>query len=118
MFKLTSLDITAALLIAAVLVAAVAPPAEAAISCNTVITTLRPCVPYVLNRGPLGNCCRAVRSLNNAARTTPDRQAVCKCLKLLAGSCTNLGKAAGLRRQCGINIPYEISPSTNCRNVR
>lgn len=102
--------------IAAVLVASVAPPAEAAIGCGTVISYLAPCLPYVTNRGPLGGCCGGVKGLYGAAKTTPDRQAVCGCLKSLAASYggVNLGKAAGLPKQCGVNIPYKISPSTDC----
>ncbi|KAL7095127.1 hypothetical protein ACP275_10G004700 [Erythranthe tilingii] len=102
--------------IAAVLVAAVAPAAEAAVGCGTVISYLAPCLPYVSNRGPLGNCCGGVQGLYGAAKSTADRQAICGCLKSLIGSYSgiNTGKAAGLPKQCGLNIPYKISPSTNC----
>ncbi|KAL0413792.1 UNVERIFIED_CONTAM: Non-specific lipid-transfer protein 2 [Sesamum radiatum] len=53
------------------------------------------------------------------AQTTPDRQSVCSCLKSLAGSYkdVDLNKAAGLPGQCGVNIPYKISPSTDCSKV-
>ncbi|XP_057789448.1 non-specific lipid-transfer protein 2-like [Salvia miltiorrhiza] len=107
-------------LIAAVLVAAAAPPAEAAIGCGTVISYLSPCLPYVTNRGPLAGCCGGVKGLFNVAKSTPDLQAVCRCLKSLGGSYNgvNLGKAAGLPQQCGVNIPYKISPSTDCSKVR
>ncbi|KAI3473095.1 hypothetical protein Pfo_030387 [Paulownia fortunei] len=107
-------------LIAAVLVVAVAPPAEAAISCGTVISYVSSCLPYVTNRGPLGGCCGGVKGLYGAAKTTPDRQSVCSCLKSLAASYSgvNLVKAAGLPKQCGVNIPYQISPSTDCSKVR
>ncbi|KAG8377126.1 hypothetical protein BUALT_Bualt09G0136000 [Buddleja alternifolia] len=112
---------TCIVFITAVLVAAVAPPAEAAISCGSVIQYVSPCLSYVTNRGPLASgCCNGVKGLYGAARTTPDRQAVCGCLKSLAGSYSgiNYGKAAGLPGQCGVNIPYKISPSTDCSRVR
>ncbi|KAL1545401.1 tyrosine protein phosphatase, variant 2 [Salvia divinorum] len=103
-------------LIAAVLVAAAAPPAEAGLGCGQVVSYLSSCLPYVTNRGPLGRCCGGVSGLYGAARNTPDRQAACTCLKSLAGSYSgiNLNKAAGLPKQCGVNIPYKISPTTDC----
>ncbi|KAL6568760.1 tyrosine protein phosphatase [Orobanche minor] len=109
-----------AALIAAVLVAAAAPPTQAAMSCGTVVSSLTPCLKYVTNQGPLGGCCGGVTSLYKAARSTPDRQVICGCLKNLARSSGNfnLGKAAGLPKQCGVNIPYKIDPSTDCRKVK
>ncbi|KAI3470180.1 hypothetical protein Pfo_026843 [Paulownia fortunei] len=107
-------------LIAAVLIVAVAPPGEAAIGCGTVVSYLNPCLPYVTGKGPLGSCCRGVKGLYAAAKTTRDRQSVCNCLKSLAGSYSgvNLSKAAGLPGQCGVSIPYKISPSTDCSKVK
>ncbi|KAK4406287.1 Non-specific lipid-transfer protein 2 [Sesamum angolense] len=77
---------------------AVAPRSEAAISCGTVVLYLNPCLPYVTNKGSLGSCCSGVKGLYGAAKTTPDRQSVCSCLKSLAGSYkdVDLSKAAGL----------------------
>ncbi|KAG6395482.1 hypothetical protein SASPL_146127 [Salvia splendens] len=104
------------LLIAAVTMMAVAPPSEAAVGCGQVVSYLNPCIPYVTNKGPMGSCCSGVKGLYNAAQTTPDRQSVCGCLKSLAGSYTGLdyNKAAALPSQCGVSIPYKISPSTDC----
>ncbi|KAL0338079.1 UNVERIFIED_CONTAM: Non-specific lipid-transfer protein 2 [Sesamum angustifolium] len=97
-----------------------APAAEAALSCGTVISYLSPCLPYVTDQGPLGGCCGGVKGLYGAAKTTPDRQTACNCLKSLARSYkrVNLSKAAGLPEQCGVNIPYKISPSTDCSKVK
>ncbi|KZV55795.1 non-specific lipid-transfer protein 2-like [Dorcoceras hygrometricum] len=98
-----------------VLMAAMASRGEAAMGCGTVVSDLTPCLPYVTNRGPLGGCCGGVKALYNAAKTTPDRQSVCNCLKTMAAAYPiNLDKAAGLPGQCGVNIPYKISPSTDC----
>ncbi|KAI3470185.1 hypothetical protein Pfo_026848 [Paulownia fortunei] len=107
-------------LIAAVLIMAVAPQGEAAIGCGTVVSYLNPCLPYVTGKGPLGSCCGGIKGLFAAAKTTPDRQSVCSCLKSVAGSYSgvNLSKAAGIPGQCGINIPYKISPSTDCSKVK
>ncbi|KAL8479461.1 hypothetical protein ACS0TY_026379 [Phlomoides rotata] len=99
-----------------IVAAAVAPPAEATIGCGAVVSYLNPCLNYVTGKGPIGGCCGGVKGLYAAAKTTSDKQAVCGCLKSLAGSYpgVNLGKAAGLPGQCGVNIPYKISPSTDC----
>ncbi|KAL6998274.1 hypothetical protein U1Q18_008400, partial [Sarracenia purpurea var. burkii] len=55
-------------------------------------------------------------SLNNAARTTPDRQAACRCLKSSVGAVkgVNIGLAGSLPGKCGVNIPYKISLQTDC----
>ncbi|KAL0450915.1 UNVERIFIED_CONTAM: Non-specific lipid-transfer protein 2 [Sesamum latifolium] len=97
----------------------VAPPSEAAISCGTVVSYVQSCLPYVTNTGPLGSCCSGVKGLNGAAKTKEDRQSVCNCLKSLAGSNSgiDLGKVAALPGICGVNIPYKISPSTDCSKV-
>ncbi|KAL8463473.1 hypothetical protein ACS0TY_034209 [Phlomoides rotata] len=107
-------------LIVAVLVAAIAPPAEAAMNCGTVAGSLSGCITYVTNKGPLGGCCGGVKGLYGQAKTTPDRQAVCTCLKSLARSYPGIdyNKAAGLPKTCGVNIPYKISPSTDCSKIR
>ncbi|KAK4425033.1 Non-specific lipid-transfer protein 2 [Sesamum alatum] len=106
-------------LVAAMLVFAVIPSTEAAIGCGTVLTTLSPCIPYLTIQGPLGGCCDGVKRLYAAAKTTADRQTVCGCLKKLVGSYSNINlpRAAGVPAQCGLNIPYKISPSTDCAKV-
>ncbi|KAL0338077.1 UNVERIFIED_CONTAM: Non-specific lipid-transfer protein [Sesamum angustifolium] len=58
------------------------PHAEAAISCGFVLTNLSPCFNYIKSGGALPPaCCSGAKSLNNAASTTPDLQAVCSCIK-------------------------------------
>ncbi|KAL0377105.1 UNVERIFIED_CONTAM: Non-specific lipid-transfer protein 2 [Sesamum calycinum] len=106
-------------LVAAVLASAIVPGTEATIGCGAVLLTLSPCIAYVTDQGPLGGCCGGVKSLYAAATTTADRQSVCSCLESLARSASNidLAKAAGLPRQCGLNIPYKISPSVDCSKV-
>ncbi|KAA8517651.1 hypothetical protein F0562_015125 [Nyssa sinensis] len=98
-----------------------APYAQAAISCGTVTTKLAPCLGYLRNGGTVpANCCNGVKALNNLAKTTPDRQAACNCLKSASGSISglNLSNAASLPGKCGVNIPYKISPSTDCSKVK
>ncbi|GFP87422.1 non-specific lipid-transfer protein 3 [Phtheirospermum japonicum] len=100
-------------------VVAFSPPrAEAAISCSTVANDLTPCINYVLYGGaaPPTSCCEGIKTLYNQASATADRQAVCSCLKSVASSATPtiVNNAAALPGKCGVNIPYKISPSTDC----
>ncbi|XP_055812760.1 non-specific lipid-transfer protein 1-like [Solanum dulcamara] len=90
------------------------------LTCGQVTSNVFSCIRYLRNTAPLGNCCIGVRNLANLAKTTPDRQAACKCLKSAAAAISgiNYGKAAGLPAACGVNIPYKISPSTDCSKVR
>ncbi|KAL7616722.1 hypothetical protein Lser_V15G02749 [Lactuca serriola] len=95
-----------------------APYAEAAITCGQVVSSLSQCASYLRNGGAVPPaCCSGVKSLNSAARTTPDRQTVCGCLKRASGG-VNAGNAASLPGKCGVNIPYKISPSTDCSKVQ
>lgn len=92
---------------------------KAQVTCGTVVNDLSPCISYVSYGGAVPtNCCKGVRTLYNAARSTADRQTVCTCLKQAVGGISytryQLGLAAGLPGKCGLNIPYQISPSTDC----
>ncbi|XP_010517150.1 PREDICTED: non-specific lipid-transfer protein 1-like [Camelina sativa] len=96
--------------------------ADAALSCGAVNSNLGPCIGYVLQGGVIPPaCCTGVRNLNSMARTTPDRQQACNCIQTVArglGSGLNAGRVAGIPKACGVNIPYKISTSTNCKTVR
>ncbi|KAI3858806.1 hypothetical protein MKW92_020980 [Papaver armeniacum] len=97
-----------------------APYMAEAITCGQVASSLAPCITYLTGKGPLAaNCCGGVRSLNSAAKSTPDRKTACGCLKSTAGSIKgiNYGLAGGLPGKCGVSIPYKISPSTDCSKV-
>jgi hypothetical protein len=111
---------TLALLVAAVVLSAAPAPAEGAVSsCGQVIGYLVPCMNYAMGNAPTPSapCCSGVRSLNSAARTTPDRQATCNCLKQQTGGMRGLRAdlIAGIPSKCGVNIPYAISPNTDCK---
>ncbi|CAK7339021.1 unnamed protein product [Dovyalis caffra] len=98
-----------------------APLAQAAISCGQVTSSLSQCIGYLQRGGAVPPpCCGGIKSLNSQARTTPDRQGVCNCLKSLAGrvSGINYGYAAGLPSKCGVSVPYKISPSTDCSSQK
>uniref|UniRef100_A0A6N2K7N7 Non-specific lipid-transfer protein n=1 Tax=Salix viminalis TaxID=40686 RepID=A0A6N2K7N7_SALVM len=109
------------LVVCAVVMAA--STAEAAISCNQVVSALTPCISYVVSNGALTQqCCQAIRGLNSAAKTTPDRQGVCTCLKntasQFASNSRNVALAAGLPGKCGVKLPYKIDPSTDCKRIK
>ncbi|TJX43195.1 hypothetical protein E8P77_30490 [Soehngenia saccharolytica] len=100
----------------------VTAPVTNAITCGQVTGSLAACIPYLRTggRAPPPPCCNGVRSLNSAARTTRDRQAACNCLKQAYGTIRGINPnvAAGLPRQCGVSIPYKISPNTDCAKVQ
>uniref|UniRef100_A0A0D9XND6 Non-specific lipid-transfer protein n=1 Tax=Leersia perrieri TaxID=77586 RepID=A0A0D9XND6_9ORYZ len=109
--------VVAAVLVAMMLVQG----SSAAITCGQVGSAIAPCIPYVTGRSGLSSgCCNGVKGLNNAARSTADRQAACRCLKSLAGSIKslNLGTVAGVPGKCGVNVGFPISLSTDCNKVR
>ena len=95
---------------------------DGAITCGQVAGSLAQCINYL--KGPPGTppppCCSGIRGLNNAAKTTPDRQAVCRCIKSASGSISgiNFGTAAALPGKCGVNIPFKISPNIDCSKVK
>ncbi|KAI3407908.1 Non-specific lipid-transfer protein [Psidium guajava] len=101
--------------------AAVAPLAESGVNCGQVVSYVAPCIGYLRAGGSVPPaCCRGIRSLNNAARDTSSRQATCRCLQASAGNIRGLkpGLVSALPGKCGVNVPYKISPSTDCNRVR
>ncbi|XP_076887837.1 non-specific lipid-transfer protein-like [Bidens hawaiensis] len=95
-------------------------PSTEAITCGQVVSTLAPCLGYLTRGGVVPPaCCGGVIGLNNVANSTPDRRTTCGCLKVLYSSVSgvNLGFASSLPGKCGVNIPYKISPSTDCSKV-
>ncbi|KAG9443605.1 hypothetical protein H6P81_014945 [Aristolochia fimbriata] len=102
--------------------AVVAPYAEAAVTCGTVVSNLSPCIGYLRGASKVipATCCSGIRNLNSAAQTTADRKTACNCLKSAAAGIAglNYGLAAALPAACKVNIPYKISPSTNCNQVQ
>ncbi|KAM7532084.1 hypothetical protein LguiB_035494 [Lonicera macranthoides] len=98
-----------------------APSAQAAITCGTVVNKLSPCLSYLRSGGPVpAQCCSGVKSLYNSVTTTPDRQQACNCMKTTAASVPgiNVDNASTLASKCGVNIPYKVSPNTDCSKVQ
>ncbi|PIN21379.1 hypothetical protein CDL12_05924 [Handroanthus impetiginosus] len=99
-----------------IFLAVTGPQADAAISCGVVLTSLSPCIGYLQRGGAITpSCCAGAKSLNNAAKTTPDLQAACRCIQTLVPSVrANPSFVNSLPQKCGINIPYNYSPSLDC----
>ncbi|XP_015897378.2 non-specific lipid-transfer protein 1-like [Ziziphus jujuba] len=94
---------------------------EAGMACNQIKVQLAQCMNYLIKGGnPPPQCCAGVKNVVSASRTTPDRQSACNCLKATAATLRgiNVGNAASLPGKCGVNIPYKISPNTNCATVK
>ncbi|XP_042015312.1 non-specific lipid-transfer protein 8-like [Salvia splendens] len=109
---------TQALLFLAVLAAVVAP--SRAITCSDVMKDLRPCINYLKSGSgtPPSPCCTGASSLASAATTTADKQTACNCIKNAAKSITikpELAKA--LPGNCGISMPFQISPNVDCSKI-
>nr|ABK21564.1 unknown [Picea sitchensis]ABK21661.1 unknown [Picea sitchensis]ABK22333.1 unknown [Picea sitchensis]ABK24973.1 unknown [Picea sitchensis] len=94
---------------------------EGAISCNQVVSALTPCAGYLIGNAatPAAACCPAIKGLDSQIKATPDRQAVCNCLKNQATSVgVKLGKAANLPGLCkvtDINVP--VNPNVDCSKI-
>ncbi|CAH8296666.1 unnamed protein product [Eruca vesicaria subsp. sativa] len=101
-----------------VLTVCIAASVDAALTCNTVTSSLAPCANYLSKGGAVtAPCCEGVKKLNGLAQTTLDRQQACKCLKAAAES-IDPSLASGLPGKCSVSIPYSISMDTNCDNVK
>ncbi|KAK8684800.1 hypothetical protein V6N13_040816 [Hibiscus sabdariffa] len=101
----------------------VEPMGTAALSCGDVVSQTAACIGYMQSRGgnrPPSGCCNGVRNLNRLARTTRDRQTVCRCLQTAAKAFSgiNYGLVESLPARCGVRVPLKINPSTDCNRVR
>ncbi|OMP06210.1 Plant lipid transfer protein/Par allergen [Corchorus olitorius] len=98
------------------------PMTTAALSCTDVKLTLFPCLSYLqstppeFSNGPPPSCCDGVLSLNQMADNTNDRQMACECLKGLIPVFPNIKNylVESLPGRCKVDVPYRISPSTDC----
>ncbi|XP_074559234.1 non-specific lipid-transfer protein-like [Curcuma longa] len=112
-----SISPIAAALLLLVALAAV-PRGEAALTCGNVVTFLSSCIPYArgTTAAPSAACCSGVRGLNQAAKTTPDRQTACNCIKSTVASLSGIKPAvvSGVPAKCGVSVPYPISASVDC----
>ncbi|CAL9003980.1 unnamed protein product [Prunus brigantina] len=105
---------TAALIGCLLLLATVS---EATITCSDVTNDLRPCLSYLVNGSgkPPAACCTGASALASAASTPADKKAACGCIKSAAQKINlKVQLAQALPGNCGINLPFTISPNTDC----
>ncbi|KAL1540014.1 non-specific lipid-transfer protein 8-like [Salvia divinorum] len=108
-------SLTQAVLFLAVIVAVAAP--SRALTCSDVMKDLRPCINYLKSGSgaPPSPCCAGASNLAATATATADKQTACNCIKNAAKSITikpELAKA--LPGNCGISMPFQISPNVDC----
>lgn len=112
-----SIFAAAAALLLLVALAAV-PRREAALTCVNVVSFLSPCIPYArgTTTAPSAACCKGVQGLNQAAKTTPDRQTACNCIKSTVTTVRGINPTivSGVPGKCGVTVPYPISSSVDC----
>ncbi|KAK1437173.1 hypothetical protein QVD17_02959 [Tagetes erecta] len=99
----------------------VAAPYAMALTCKDVTSKLTPCLKYLKDGGKVSvGCCKGVKTLNAAAKTTADKKTACGCMKnaykAIEGIKTE--NALVLPKKCGVNIPYKFSPSTDCSKIK
>ncbi|XP_027109099.1 non-specific lipid-transfer protein 8 [Coffea arabica] len=99
----------------------IAPASDAAVTCGDVAKKIGPCVDYLRSGSgaPPPPCCGGVKALAASATTTPDKQAACACLKTESKNLNikpELAKA--LPGNCGVSLPYPISPNFDCTTIR
>ncbi|KAK4285591.1 hypothetical protein QN277_002271 [Acacia crassicarpa] len=107
-------------LLVLVVVLSTSSSSEAAVSCSDVVKDLRPCVTYLSSGSgkPPQDCCAGAKSLAAAASNSADRKSACDCIKSAAKSLTiKSDLAQALPSNCGINLPFAISPNTDCTKV-
>ncbi|TMW85076.1 hypothetical protein EJD97_023829 [Solanum chilense] len=95
---------------------------DATLTCNTVFTTLEPCLSYVLGGGLSvpSECCNGIKSLLNGACTIADRQSACKCIKSVVSKVAPgpVSRAAKVPGICKANVPFKISPHVDCSKTK
>ncbi|OEL26657.1 hypothetical protein BAE44_0012323 [Dichanthelium oligosanthes] len=107
----------AVLLLAALALQQLPVPALADITCPDVMNDLQPCLSFLQGDGtsPSAACCAGVKTVYAAAGTTAERQATCECLKTAYRQIhANLAAAQALPGNCGLSLPYTITPDIDC----
>ncbi|KAK9070000.1 hypothetical protein SSX86_010398 [Deinandra increscens subsp. villosa] len=93
-----------------------------ALTCSDVDSDLSPCLNYLENGGSVSSaCCSGVKKLNKASNTTALKKTACNCMKSAYKSMSSkikIDNASSLPKKCNVNIPYKISPDTNCNTLK
>ncbi|KAK9133166.1 hypothetical protein Scep_012694 [Stephania cephalantha] len=107
------------LAVAALVVVMRSPSGTNALTCGDAISALIPCGPFLLGSAaapePNAQCCSNVQSLNEQARDTATRRALCQCLKQSGPSYgVKPDRARLLPSDCKITLQIPISPNVDC----
>ncbi|XP_019446692.1 PREDICTED: non-specific lipid-transfer protein 1-like isoform X1 [Lupinus angustifolius] len=115
---MASIKVACVVLICMVVVGALI--AQATITCDQVVSGLAPCLTYLQSGGAVPvTCCNGVKGLVALPKSTADKQTICNCLKSAASSTQfDPANAASLPGKCGVNLPYKITPSTDCNTIK
>ncbi|KAJ9176656.1 hypothetical protein P3X46_011942, partial [Hevea brasiliensis] len=87
------------------------------ITCTQAITTLQPCLPFLLGTAPspVPFCCSGIQTLVREATTTAIRRQLCQCIKTAAESAGVIpGNAQKLPGLCKVNFPVPTDPNVDC----
>ncbi|CAN1254398.1 Non-specific lipid-transfer protein 3 [Linum perenne] len=91
---------------------------QAAPSCPTIYTDLRPCIPYLTGNGdPSRECCSGVKALELYSNQKSSRVAICECLKSYASLVPrlDLSIASNLPKMCKVNVKLpDLSLDIDC----
>uniref|UniRef100_A0A7N0VHE9 Non-specific lipid-transfer protein n=1 Tax=Kalanchoe fedtschenkoi TaxID=63787 RepID=A0A7N0VHE9_KALFE len=93
-----------------------------AVSCAPVVTSLTPCIAYLLTGGALSvPCCAGISRIANVASssTSSGRQATCECIKKALDSIPGLqpGRVPPLPNKCGVKLPFPVTLNMDCSKV-
>ncbi|KAJ4834981.1 hypothetical protein Tsubulata_040471 [Turnera subulata] len=113
---------TALKLVCMVLMCMFAGALAQSISCGQVAYNLRSCIYTLQGAAPTTACCSALNSTVTQATTSADLQGLCTCLTVADGTISGFNTVVGLAvdiaaDKCGVTVPFEISPDTNCTSV-
>ncbi|KAK1428066.1 hypothetical protein QVD17_16893 [Tagetes erecta] len=109
------------MLVLLVLLVAMTTPEVEAVTCGQVTGAIAPCLGYLRNGGnPPKICCDGLKSGLKSYGSPADLKAICICLKSSSSSYRGVSGiyAAMLPGKCDINVPYKISPSTDCNRIQ
>lgn len=94
------------------------PLVNAGQTCGQIKGSLLPCLGYLMHPGPTIPvvCCDGVRTVNDQAKTLPERKDDCECLKSTLISIPGLDPNAvqGLPDKCGVKLPFPIGVNMDC----
>ncbi|KAJ8751319.1 hypothetical protein K2173_016503 [Erythroxylum novogranatense] len=87
------------------------------ITCERVTMLLSPCISYGVMGGVVApGCCEGLKALDDAEKSTEDRQAACTCVKNGASMIPGLDydRVNELPGLCGTTCPYRVTPDLDC----